>query len=82
MRAAMEELKNIDLKLYMEANEVEDPRRRSEVESGVMKGMPAMEARAVDARIRGLFPRELKIPADTPSKTGWNYQWKPIERPI
>ncbi|KAJ7492202.1 hypothetical protein FB451DRAFT_1021591 [Mycena latifolia] len=82
MRRAMEELKKIDLKLYMEANEVEDPRRRSEVEMQIIKSMPVMEARAFDARIRGLFPRELKIPADTPSKTGWNYEWKPIERPI
>ncbi|KAJ7103119.1 hypothetical protein B0H15DRAFT_767868 [Mycena belliarum] len=82
MRRAMEELKSIDMKLFMEANEVEDPRRRSEVEMKLMRSMPVLEARAMDARIRGLFPRELKIPADTPSKTGWNYEWKPIERPI
>ncbi|KAJ7116782.1 hypothetical protein C8R43DRAFT_1077950 [Mycena crocata] len=82
MRAAMEELKGIDFKLYMEANKAEDPRRRSETEMEIIKTMPVMEARAFDARIRGLFPRELKAPADTPSKLGWNYEWKPIERPL
>ncbi|KAJ6623091.1 hypothetical protein B0H10DRAFT_2011130 [Mycena sp. CBHHK59/15] len=82
MRRAMEELKEIDFKLYMEANKVEDPRARSAVEMELVKTMPAMEARSFEARIRGLFPRELKIPTDTPSKTGWNYEWKPIERPI
>ncbi|KAJ6601399.1 hypothetical protein DFH09DRAFT_562048 [Mycena vulgaris] len=82
MRRAMEELKNIDFKLYMEANEVEDPRRRSEVEMAIIKELPALEARAFDARIRGLFPRELRLPSDTPSKTGWNYEWTPIERPM
>ncbi|KAJ7508667.1 hypothetical protein B0H11DRAFT_38194 [Mycena galericulata] len=82
MRRAMDELKKIDLKLYMEANQVEDPRRRSEVEMEMMKNLPAMEARAFDARVRGLFPREMRIPADTPASKGWNYEWTPIERPI
>ncbi|KAJ7733811.1 hypothetical protein B0H14DRAFT_2996081 [Mycena olivaceomarginata] len=79
---AMDELRGIDFKLYMEANKVEDPRARSQKEMEMMKQLPALEARAFDARIRGLFPREMKIPADTPSKTGWDYNWKPIERPL
>ncbi|KAJ7109772.1 hypothetical protein C8R44DRAFT_262519 [Mycena epipterygia] len=82
MRRAMEELKSIDLKLYMAANEVEDPRVRSRVEMEMAKSMPALEARAFSARIRGLFPRELRVPTETPSKTGWNYEWTPIERPL
>ncbi|KAJ6541920.1 hypothetical protein B0H19DRAFT_1268856 [Mycena capillaripes] len=82
MRRAMDKLKNIDFKLYTEANKVEDPRTRSEVEMEMIKKLPVLEARAFDARVRGLFPRELKIPADTPSKTGWDYNWKPIERPL
>ncbi|KAJ6520264.1 hypothetical protein C8R45DRAFT_54985 [Mycena sanguinolenta] len=82
MRRAMDELKKIDLRLYMEANKVEDPRARSGVEMEMMKQLPALEARAFDARIRGLFPREMKVPAETPSKTGWDYNWKPIERPL
>ncbi|KAJ7361266.1 hypothetical protein DFH08DRAFT_369552 [Mycena albidolilacea] len=82
MRKAMDELRGIDFKLYMEANKVEDPRARSQKEMEMMKQLPALEARAFDARIRGLFPREMKIPADTPSKTGWDYNWKPIERPL
>jgi large subunit ribosomal protein L40 len=48
----------------------------------MIKTMPTMEARTFDARIRGLFPRELKIPVETPSKKGWNYEWNPIERPM
>ncbi|KAJ7204482.1 hypothetical protein GGX14DRAFT_647255 [Mycena pura] len=82
MRQAMDELRSIDLRLYMEANKVEDPRRRSQIEMDMAKAMPVLEARAFDARIRGLFPREAKIPTDTPSKDGWNYDWKPIERPL
>ncbi|KAJ7279980.1 hypothetical protein C8J57DRAFT_1301265, partial [Mycena rebaudengoi] len=53
IRAAMEELKGIDFTLYMAANKVE---------MEMIKTMPTMEARTFDARIRGLFPRELKIP--------------------
>ncbi|KAJ7755067.1 hypothetical protein DFH07DRAFT_500690 [Mycena maculata] len=82
MRRAMEELKGLDFKLYMEANQVDDPRRRSAVEMEMIKNLPALEARAFDARIRGLFPRELKAPVDTPPSKGWNYEWTPIERPI
>ncbi|KAJ7016850.1 hypothetical protein C8F04DRAFT_493483 [Mycena alexandri] len=82
MRRAMDELKRIDLKMYMEANKPEDPRARSAVEMEMIKSMPGLEARAFDSRVRGLFPRELRIPADTPSKKGWDYSWKPIERPM
>ncbi|KAK7026174.1 hypothetical protein R3P38DRAFT_2946797 [Favolaschia claudopus] len=82
MKGAMNELKRVDSRLYSEANKVEDPRARSKVEMEKMKQLPALEARAFDARIRGLFPREMRIPAETPSKNGWNYEWKPIERPL
>ncbi|KAF7307288.1 hypothetical protein MIND_00522800 [Mycena indigotica] len=82
MRKAMDELRSIDLRLYMEANKVEDPRRRSPQEMEKFKSLPGLEGRAFDARIRGLFPREYRVPVDTPSKAGWNYEWTPVERPL
>ncbi|KAJ7070613.1 hypothetical protein C8F01DRAFT_944061, partial [Mycena amicta] len=82
MRKAMDELRAIDMRLYREANRVEDPRRRSQKEMEMLKTLPGLEGRAFDARIRGLFPREFRIPADTPSKTGWNYEFTPVERPL
>ncbi|KAF7303019.1 hypothetical protein MKEN_01264900 [Mycena kentingensis (nom. inval.)] len=82
MRRAMDALKDLDVRLYTGANEIEDPRRRSEKDSQVIRSLPGLEGRAVDARIRGLFPREFRIPTETPSKTGWKYDWVPIERPV
>ncbi|KAK0456133.1 hypothetical protein EV421DRAFT_1750632 [Armillaria borealis] len=51
-------------------------------EAEVAVGMKASELKALDARIHGLFPREMRIPTDTPSRSGWNYEWKPFPRPI
>lgn len=82
MRRAMEELASIDNHLYMEANKPENPRARSADEASLMRTLKASEARALDARIRGLFPRELRIPTDTPSRNGWKYDWKPFHRPL
>ncbi|THV06571.1 hypothetical protein K435DRAFT_743693 [Dendrothele bispora CBS 962.96] len=82
MKKAMDELANIDGHLYYEANRPENPRARSVVEQQMTKGLKASEAKTLDARIRGLFPRELRMPTDTPSKTGWNYHYKPFTRPI
>jgi len=78
MRKAMEELEKLDSTLYMGANKIEDPRvwTAAELEkSGQLRGA---EKRAFDWRIRGLFPRELRLPTDTPSRNGWDYQWKPL----
>ncbi|KAJ3721948.1 hypothetical protein C8R42DRAFT_68136 [Lentinula raphanica] len=82
MRKAMDELASIDSHLYMEANKPENPRARSPEEAELLKTLKASEARASDARIRGLFPRELRVPTDTPSRSGWKYDWKPFHRPI
>ncbi|KIK70478.1 hypothetical protein GYMLUDRAFT_184154 [Collybiopsis luxurians FD-317 M1] len=82
MRQAMDELARIDNHLYMEANKPENPRARTAEEASLMKTLKAAEARALDARIRGLFPRELRIPTDTPSRNGWKYDWKPFHRPL
>ena len=39
------------------------------------------EKKAVEARIRGLFPRELRMPTDTPPKNGWTYDFTPVAQP-
>lgn len=82
MRKAMEELEKIDSRLYMEANKQEDPRARSNAEVELAKTLKGSERKTLEARIRGLFPRELRIPTDTPARNGWNHEWKPFARPI
>lgn len=80
MKKAMDVLHGIDPKLYLEANKKDDPRARSKEEMESMKTLKASEIRAMEARIRGLFPRELRIPTDTPPRTGWKYEWKAFHR--
>lgn len=82
MKQAMETLRELDTRLYTEANVEEDPRQRSELELETLKTLKGGAKRAVDSRIRGLFPRELRIPTDTPSRNGWNHDWSPIIRPL
>ncbi|KAJ7579693.1 hypothetical protein C8J56DRAFT_280941 [Mycena floridula] len=67
---------------YFEANKVEDPKVRSEAEQKLLDSKSGTEAKAIDARIRGLFPREIKVPTDTPATKGWNYEWTPFPRPL
>ncbi|TFK56506.1 hypothetical protein OE88DRAFT_26912 [Heliocybe sulcata] len=78
MREAMDELERLDQYLFTEANRREDPRARSPKEVQLMQPLRGSERKAMEARIRGLFPRELRVPTDTPPRTGWNYDWKPI----
>jgi large subunit ribosomal protein L40 len=82
MRKAMGVLEQVDMFLYLGANKEEDPRERSEAEVELLKGMKGTERKTLEARIRGLFPRELRIPTDTPSRNGWKYDWKPFPRPL
>lgn len=78
MKTAMDALHELDPALYREAKKQDDPRKRSEEEIEKSKTMRAAERRAAEARIRGLFPRELRAPTETPSKSGWNYNYKPV----
>jgi len=82
MKKAMDVLRKLDLRLYMEANKKDDPRVRTQEETMMLKAMKASEIRAIESRLRGLFPRELRIPVDTPSRTGWKYEWKAFRRPV
>jgi large subunit ribosomal protein L40 len=78
MKNAMAELEVVDPRSFKEANRTEDPRTRSAAETELTKKLRGPEKRAVEARIRGLFPREMRPPPDTPSRDGWDYNWKPI----
>ncbi|KZT08626.1 uncharacterized protein LAESUDRAFT_696760 [Laetiporus sulphureus 93-53] len=78
MTHAMEVLMKISPNLYAEANKEEDPRVRTRQETELAKTLRIPEKKALEARVRGLFPRELRIPTDTPSRDGWNYDWKPV----
>ena len=82
MKEAMETLRELDTRLYTEANVEEDPRQRTQLEIDTLKTLKGVERRALDSRIRGLFPRELRIPTDTPPRGGWNHEWTPIIRPL
>ncbi|KAL4070556.1 hypothetical protein J3A83DRAFT_4244114 [Scleroderma citrinum] len=82
MQRAMTELEEIDPILFKEANKREDPRARSPAEMEALKDIPSAEKRAVESRIRGLFPTELKVPTDTPSQEGWQHEWRPFDRPL
>ena len=78
----MDELQKVDPRLYTEANKQDDPRSRSAAEIEMLKTSKGSEQKALDSRIPGLFPRELRIPTDTPPRTGWNYDWKHFPRPV
>jgi large subunit ribosomal protein L40 len=81
MREAMTQLESVDKRSFTEANRLEDPRVFSAAELEVSSKVKGTEKRAVEARIRGLFPREMRAPPDTPSRDGWDYDWKPIVPP-
>lgn len=80
MKKAMETLRGLDPKLYAEANKEDDPRGRSPAEVELYKTLKGPERKALESRIRGLFPRELRIPTDTPPRGGWSYEYTPILR--
>ncbi|KAK7686580.1 hypothetical protein QCA50_010180 [Cerrena zonata] len=80
MHSAMEKLRELSPKLYEEANKDEDPRARSPEETEIWKSLKKSERRAFDSRIRGLFPREMRTPTETPPTGGWNYDYQPILR--
>lgn len=76
MRRAMAELEMIDPYLFKEANRAEDSRKRSEAETERLKNLKGVERKAMERRLPGLFPPELRLPTDTPPRTGWDYDWK------
>jgi large subunit ribosomal protein L40 len=80
MKEAMDTLATLDPELYRAANKAEDPRLRTQVEMELSKTLRGPEKRALEGKIRGLFPRDLRAPSDTPSRDGWKYDWTPVAK--
>jgi large subunit ribosomal protein L40 len=80
MQEAVEELKNVDDRLFHWATVPRDQRRLIKPEAEALRGARGSVRKALEARIEGLFPRELRVPTDTPSTSGWDYDWKPPGR--
>jgi large subunit ribosomal protein L40 len=78
MSKAMDELETIDPHLFREANQTEDPRQRRRVEIEMAKTLRGVQKKALESRPPGLFPRELRVPTDTPPRDGWKYEWTPV----
>ncbi|KDQ14023.1 hypothetical protein BOTBODRAFT_33137 [Botryobasidium botryosum FD-172 SS1] len=76
MRRAMDELEKTDEYLFTQANLQRDPRGLTKGEIETLKGLKGAAKKAAEARIEGFFPRELRIPTDTPRKAGWDHSWK------
>ncbi|QRV83471.1 ribosomal protein subunit L28 [Ceratobasidium sp. AG-Ba] len=75
MVKAIELLKTLDPVSYAEATRGVDSRRLSEAERERMKEMKRAARKKAESRIEGLFPREMRIPTDTPRRDGWNHGW-------
>ncbi|KAH9997793.1 hypothetical protein BJV74DRAFT_254547 [Russula compacta] len=80
MKRAMDELEKTDPHLFREANRPEDPRQRGMAEIEFAKTLRGVEKKALESRLPGLFPRELRVPTDTPARDGWKYEWTPVVR--
>ena len=76
VRSALYALEKLDPVLYKEANRVEDPRKPTAKDLEALKTMKGAEKKAMEGRLPGLFPREFRIPTDTPPRSGWDYEWK------
>ena len=78
MRDAMSDLELEHPAWYRAASVKVDPRavtKEDEAEFRLYRGTARM---AVEARsIEGFFPRELRVPVDTPPRDGWQYDWAP-----
>lgn len=77
MTKAMDELEKIDPKRFSEANRPEDPRQRGPAEVKLGKTLRGVEKKVLESRLPGLFPRELRVPTDTPPREGWKYDCTP-----
>ena len=75
MKEAMEKLKEVDRKLYDIANARVDPRGLLPDDAEELKQLKGPARKFYLGRVQGLFPREMWIPKDTPSKDGWKYEW-------
>jgi len=77
MKRAMDHLEKTDGRLYRIATSKPDIRAMDQTTAESLKEYRGVEKRALEARIEGLFPRDMRVPTDTPSRDGWNYDWEP-----
>lgn len=73
----MEQLERCYPHLAREANKKLDPNQRNEEEAKMAGRLKGFARRAMDARVPGFFPREMRPPVDTPRIGGWDHEWKP-----
>lgn len=76
MRKAMDELHKLDPKLYEGANTMDDPRISTVADIKATKTQRGAAKKRIITRLPGLFPREMRLPTDTPPRSGWNHVWK------
>lgn len=81
MKEAVEALKETHGALFHWATVPRDVRRVTKAEMEALKGTKGPVRRALEAKIEGLFPREMRVPTETPSLKGWNYDWTPPKAP-
>jgi large subunit ribosomal protein L40 len=77
MKRAMEELEKFDITLAKAAAKEFTPEEMSEEEREMSREVKGAQRRALDARIPGMFPRDMRVPTDTPPIGGWDHAWKP-----
>ena len=78
MRAAMTELERDHPAWYRAAKVKPDPRGVSKEDEAEVRQYRGTSRAAVEARsIEGFFPRDLRVPVDTPPRDGWQYEWAP-----
>jgi len=78
MKAAMTELERAHPLWYRSAKVKPDPRGVSKEDEAEFRLYRGTARTAVEARsIEGFFPRELRVPVDTPPRDGWQYDWAP-----
>jgi large subunit ribosomal protein L40 len=78
MRTAMADLEREHPAWYREARVKVDPRGVTKEDETEFKLYRGLARAAVEARsIEGFFPRELRVPVDTPPRDGWQYDWEP-----
>lgn len=76
MKKAMTELEKVDRWLADEANRKDDPTKRTAEDLERLAKLRGIAKRGLDVRLPGLFPRDMRIPTDTPPKGGWDHDWK------
>ncbi|KAG8926303.1 hypothetical protein FRC02_008984 [Tulasnella sp. 418] len=76
MKNALDKLQELDPQLYEIATARVDQKGILPDDAAELKTLKGPAKKLYQSRIQGLFPREMKIPVDTPRREGWDYAWK------